>query len=175
MGFHRTAKAFALALAANAGVPIDSSIYDIAHIIRLPNTLHPRTGVYKRRIDIEMLYLLDVESIREVARHPAGDGIPTVPGPVPQLEADWQDAEQYAALAVESRTAIRRDFGTADARAPRYFLDLLRFGVDEGERHTTLFRCSACLTEQGAPPSLVAALLTEPGRDLKQRSEGGTP
>ena len=50
-------------------------------------------------------------------------------------------------------------------RAPRYFVDFLRFGVDEGERHQTLFRCAAWLTEQGAPPSLCSALLTEPGSD----------
>jgi integrase len=43
---------------------------------------------------------------------------------------------------------------------------ILRFGVDEGERHQTLFRCAAWLTEQGAPPPLVAALLTEPGNDV---------
>ena len=39
-------------------------------------------------------------------------------------------------------------------------------GVGEGDRHHTQFRCAAWLTEQGAPPALVSALLTEPGRDV---------
>lgn len=167
VGFPHIARTFAEALAARAGVRIDSSVYDIAHIIRLPNTRHPRTGLFKRRIDADALFRLDVPGILETAKHPAGDGIPAARTLPAQLAADWRDAERETARAAEARAADRRDFGTApDERAPRYFLELLRFGVGEGERHNTLFRCAAWLTEQGAPPSLVSALLTEPGRDV---------
>jgi len=166
VGFQRVARTFAETLAGRAGVKIDTSVYDIAHIIRLPNTKHPRTGLFKRRIDAEALFMLDVPRILELAKHGAGDGIPTVRGPVPQLAADWREAEQETARADEARVAGRRDFGTTDTRAPRYLVDFLRFAdVCEGERHKTLFRCAAWLTEQGAPPSLVSALLTEPGCD----------
>lgn len=166
VGFHRVARTLAEAFAARAGVRIDPSIYDIAHIIRLPNTRHPRTALFKRRIDTDAIFRLDIDRIRELAKHPAGDGIPTVRGPVSQLETDWREAEAATARATEARGVTRRDSGTADTRAPRYFLDFLRFGVGEGERHHTLFRCAAWLTEQDAPASLVAALLTESGRDV---------
>lgn len=166
VGFQRTARTLAEALAARAGVRIDTSVYDIAHIIRLPNTRHPRTRLFKRRIDPDAMFRLDIDGIRRHAAHPAGDGIPAARRPVPQLETDWCDAERATARQIEHRAAVRRDYGTADARAPRYFLELIRFGVGEGERHQTVFRCAAWLTEQGAPPSLVAALLTEPGRDV---------
>jgi hypothetical protein len=166
VGFHRVARTFAEAIAARAVVRIDTSVYDIAHIIRLPNTRHPRTGVFKRRLDSEALFALDVPRILELAKHPAGDGIPAVRSCPSQLAADWHEAERAAARATEARAAVRRDFGAIDVRAPRYFLDMLRFGVEQGERHQTLFRCAAWLTEQGAPPSLCSALLTEPGRDL---------
>lgn len=166
VGFQCTARTLAGALAGRAGVRIDTSVYDIAHIIRLPNTRHPRTGLFKRRIDAEALFALDIDGIRRHAAHAAGDGLPTIPTPPAQLAADWRDAEAVTARTHEARAAARRDFGAIDARAPRYFLDLLRFGVDEGQRHQTLFRCAAWLTEQGAPPSLCSALLTEPGRDL---------
>jgi hypothetical protein len=167
LGFHRTARTLAEALAGRAGVRIDASIFDIAHIIRLPNTRHPRTGLFKRRIDAEALFALDIDSIRRHAAHPAGDGIPAVGTPPVQLAADWRDAEALTLRQNEGRAAVRRDFGTGpDLRAPRYFLDLVRFGVDEGQRHQTLFRCAAWLTDQGASPSLCSALLTEPGRDL---------
>jgi hypothetical protein len=166
VGFQRIAQTLAEALAGRAGVRIDGSVYDIAHIIRLPNTRHPRTGLFKRRIDAEALFALDVDGIRRHAAHPAGDGIPAVRTLPVQLADDWRDAERATTRTAEARAAARRDFGTADARAPRYFLDLLRFGVGEGERHATLFRCAAWLTEQGAPPSLCSALLTEPGRDV---------
>jgi hypothetical protein len=166
-GFQRTSRTLAEALAGRAGVRIDTSVYDIAHIIRLPNTQHPRTGLFKRRIDAEALFALDMDGIRRHAAHPAGDGIPTVRTPAARLADDWRDAEAATLRQHEARAAARRDFGTGpDLRAPRYFLDFLRFGTDEGQRHATLFRCAAWLTEQRAPPSLVAALLTEPGRDV---------
>jgi hypothetical protein len=166
VGFHHTAKTFAESLAGRAGVRIDAGIYDVNHIVRLPNTKHPRTGLFKRRIDPDALFRLDVPGILEHAKHPAGDGLPTVRTCPANLAEDWHEAEQAATGAAAARTAVRRDSGPTDARAPRYFLELIRFGVNTGERHQTLFRCAAWLTEQGAPPSLVAAVLTEPGQDV---------
>lgn len=165
VGFHRTARAMAEGIAGRAGVRIDPSIYDLAHIVRLPNTRH-RSGLFKRRIDAEALFGLDIDGIRRHAAHPAGDGMPTWRTCPVRLADDWRGAEAAAARQHEARAAAHRENGTAEARAPRYFLDLLRFGVDQGERHHTLFRCAAWMAEQGAPPSLVAAILTEPGRDL---------
>jgi hypothetical protein len=166
VGFQHVARTFAEALARAAGVAIDTGIYDVNHIIRLPNTKHPRTGLFKRRIDSEALFALDVSGILATAKHPSGDGIPAVRSCPANLAGDWSAAERETARTAEAHTAARRDFGTADTRAPRYFVDFLRFGVDLGERHQMLFRCAAWLTEQGAPSSLVSALLTEPGCDV---------
>ena len=166
VGFQHTARTFAEALAALAGVTIDAGIYDINRLVRLPNTRHPRTGLYKRRIDSEALFRLELPGILDMAKRASGDGIPAVRLPPAQLAKDWEAAGRHAAGKAEARAAVRRDCGDADARAPRYFLDLLRFGVGEGDRHNTLFRCAAWLTEQGAPPSLCSALLTEAGRDV---------
>jgi hypothetical protein len=146
-------------------VKIDTSVYDIAHIIRLPNTRHPKTGLFKRFIASEALFRMTAERIRDHARYPASDGIPAVRSCPEQLVADWHDAEAATAHAAQARAFQPGDF-RPDARAPKYFVDFLRFGVKEGERHTTLFRCAAWLTEQGAPPSLCHALLTEPGCDV---------
>lgn len=167
LSFGKTAKAFAEALAARAGVRIDLSIYDIAHIIRLPNTRHGKTGLYKRRIDFDALFRLNLEAIRDLARHPAGDGIGSTWEPSAQLAADWHDAERAARSQQTARAAVRRDHAAGpDTRAPRFFMDLLRFAVEQDSRHFTLFRAAAWLAEQGAPPSLCRALLTEPGLDV---------
>lgn len=165
VGFQHVGRTFAEALAARAGVKIDSAIYDVNHLVRLPNTRHPRTGLFKRRIEFEALFLLNVPRILETAKHPSGDGIPAVRSCPANLADDWHEAERVTGRATEARAAVRRDIGNADTKAPRYFMDFIRFGVDEGERHQTLFRSAAWLTEQGAPPSLVSALLVEPGRD----------
>jgi hypothetical protein len=167
LGFNGVCRAFAEALAARAGVKIDAGIYDVNHLVRLPNTKHPRTGLFKRRVEGEALFLLDVPGILETAKHPAGDGMPSAGSCPAKLEEDWHEAEQTAARATEARAARRGACAfTLDARAPRYLVDFLRFGTEEGERHRTLFRCAAWLTEQGAPSSLCSALLTEPGEDV---------
>ncbi len=167
VGFQHVARTFAESLAARAGVKIDTAIYDVNHIVRLPNTRHPKTGLFKRFIASESLFQLNLQGILEAAKHPAGEGIPTVRGVPANLAEDWRAAELATARATEARAERRGACaGTPDERAPRYLLDLLRFGVDEGERHQAVFRCAAWLTEQGAPPSLVFALLTEPGRDV---------
>jgi hypothetical protein len=165
VGFQNVARAFAEQLAARAGVRIDPGVFDVNRIVRLPNTRHSRTGLFKRRIDADDLFRLDLAAIRRHSEQPAGDGMPTMRDVPRQLVADWTEAETANARATETRIMARRDFAS-DSRAPRYFLDLCRFGVAEGERHATLFRCAAWLTEQRAPAALVTALLTEPGQDV---------
>jgi hypothetical protein len=167
IGFHRTARTLAEGLAALAGVKIDTSIYDINHIVRLPNTRHSKTGLYKRRIDADAMLHLNIDAIRKLAEHPAGDGIPTVRTCPPPLAEDWRAAEERAARATEERAARRAEVaGIPDNRAPRWFLEFIRFDTPEGERHATLFRAAAYATEQGCPPSFVFALLSESGCDL---------
>ncbi|MFO0804348.1 MAG: hypothetical protein U0791_14645 [Gemmataceae bacterium] len=166
VGFQNVCRALAGGVAASAGVKIDTAIYDVNHIVRLPNTRHPKTGLFKVRLETEGLFTQDLAGILETAKRPWANGIPTARRPAGQIETDWNEAAARTAGNTDARAAIRRDFGTAEPRAPKYFLDFLRFGTEEGERHATLFRCAAWLTENGAPPSLCFALLTEPGRDV---------
>lgn len=166
VGFHAVCRTLAEGLAGAAGVRIDTSIYDANRILRLPNSRHPKTGLYKRRIEADALFTLDVGAVRELARHPAGDGIPTVGDRVPELAADWEAAVKATADRAQARAAVRRDVAAGSMAAPRYLIDFLRFGVEEGERRPTLFRCAAWMTEAGCPAAAVHALLAEPARDL---------
>lgn len=165
--FHEVARTFAEALAGKAGVRIDTSIYDKNHLVRLPNSRHPRTGLFKRRIDADDLFEISVEGIRRHAANPAGDGVPLSKGVSARLIADWKQAEAETARRRELRETARCSIADASsARAPRYLIDFIRFGVPEGHRHKTLFQCAAWLSEMGAPPSLIHALLIEPGTDV---------
>ncbi len=165
--FPRHARAFAETHAADAGVTIDAGIYDVNRIVRLPNTKHPKTGRFKRRVEPRELFSLDAATVLKLAESPGGHGLPPWDAVVPaQLASDWDAAGRAVAQQVEHRRDARRDAAPADLRAPKYFLDFLRFGVAEGERHGVLFRAAAWLTEQGAPEPLALAILTEPGRDV---------
>ncbi len=166
VGFQHVCRTLAEALAAVAGVKIDTAIYDVNRLVRLPNTRHPNTGLFKRRIEADALFQLDIDGIRNHAQRTGGDGLPSARPPDEQLAADWDDAVRMTERRTDDRAGIRRAYETSNALAPRYFLEFLRFGVEAGERHANLFRCAAWLAEQGAPPSLCYAILTEPGRDL---------
>jgi hypothetical protein len=139
----------------------------VAHIIRLPNTRHPQTGLYKRMIHADDLLRISVDGIRQHARQTGADDLPECNGDVARLSADWQRAEEVVRRDAERQAMIRCAAVTQpDSRAPKWLVDFLRFGVEIGERHKTLFRAAAWLTEQGAPPSLCFALLGEPGCDV---------
>ena len=166
VGFNAVCRTLAEGLANAAGVTIDTAVYDVNRILRLPNSRHPRTGLFKRRIDEQALFSLDMPAILDMAKQPAGDGIPTVGDRFPEIERDWKAAEAETLRKAEGRAVVRVAAAEGDSRAPKYFLDFLRFGIDEGERRPTLFRSAAWLSEQGAPDRLVHALLDEPARDL---------
>ena len=116
IGFHAVARTFAEGLAARAGVAIDTGIYDANHIVRLPNTRHPLTSLFKRRIDAGDLFRLDIDRVRNHARHSAGDGLPTVRSVPAALAGDWHAAEQATARAAANRAAQRQTL-MADERA----------------------------------------------------------
>ena len=75
------------------------------------------------------------------------------------------DAEMLA-RSKANRNSVAEFAGPSATRWVILDIDQLRFGVDEGDRHQTLFRSAAWRTVQGAPPSLGFALLTEAGRDV---------
>jgi hypothetical protein len=154
------AEGFALA----AGVRVDSALYDLNRIVRLPNTKHAKTERFKVPLLADELLELTPQAVWQRAAHPRGMSLPIWRGDTGKLADDWAAAEASVGRAAQARAERRAEF-EPDARAPLYLLRFLRFGTGEGERAMTLFRCAAWLTEQGAPPSLCAALLTEPALD----------
>ena len=166
VGFHRVAKTYCEGLAALAGVAIDGGIYDLVRIVRLPNTQHPKSGLFKRRVPCESLFKLGLAAILDMAKLPSGDGIPVVRMAVPQLALDWATAEAATIDAATTRAAVRVATGNRDTRVPKFFMDFLRLGTPQGERHITLFRVAAWMIEQGAGDDFTRLFLTEAAGDL---------
>ena len=75
--FHRVARRFAERLALNAGAAIDASIYDRVRCFRAPNSRHPKTGLHKRRLNLDELLQLTPKGIRNLAEHPLPFDVPT--------------------------------------------------------------------------------------------------
>lgn len=152
-----TCKRLALAIAAKAGVRIDTSCYDHQRLVRLPNSRHPSTGLFKRFLTPDELLALDVPAVRELARHPAGFAVPTCGEHVQELEDDW-----LAAVTVAPPSPAPGATG-AQPVIPQFVRDFIGFAdvMDPG-RAVTLFRCAASLAQGGAPDAVVFGLLEEP-------------
>ncbi len=163
--FHRTARRFAEALAAAAGVNIDAAVYDKVRLFRAPNSRHPKTGLHKRRLSYHELLHLNADRIRELAATPEPFALPVVAAADPQAAADWQAAMQ----AVERETAAKAERRAAVAdgtpRLNKATLDFIRDGADPGDRHRSLFSAAANLGEFACPPALAHALLTDAALD----------
>lgn len=156
-------KSLALAVASGAGVTVDPSIYDRQRLFRLPNTRHPRTGLYKRFLDPDDLDRLTVPAILDAAKHPAGYPVPAVDDGGGQLVDDWEEAK-LAAISGNAVSPIGRRVAPAGSLVvPKFVRDFIGFGdIQEPGRAVTLWKCAAALAEAGTPPAVVFGLLAEP-------------
>jgi hypothetical protein len=163
--FHRAARRFAEALAAGAGVSLDTGVYDKVRLFRAPNSRHPKTGLHKRRLTLDELLYLDAGRIRELAREPAPFDLPTVTAAHDQAAADWQAALSAVEREAEAKVQRRAVVAEGTERLNRATLDFIRDAAEPGDRHRLLFSAAANLAEFGCPPALAHALLTEAALD----------
>jgi hypothetical protein len=176
--FHRVARAFCQQAAQVADVATDPSIYDRVHLLRAPNSRHPKTGLHKVRVSVEDLMHLSPEAIRQRAAEPMEFEIPTPTRCDWNLQNAWTDAAEQVRQQAEAVAQARQDGLLAtNAKMNRLTLDFIRYGAEQGGqgeqadktagdgRHRRLFSAAANLAEFGCPPNLAHALLTEPGLD----------
>jgi hypothetical protein len=162
--FHRVSRRLAECIADAAGVAIDAGVYDKVRAFRAPNSRHPGTGRYKRRLSHDELMRLPIDRIAQLAEQPEPFDIPAPPARDRQAAADWLDAERRVRQQAEGK-AQRRVAGDGAPTLNRLTLEFIRAGAEEGDRHRLLFSAAANLAEFGCPPALAHALLTESALD----------
>jgi len=164
--FHRIARRLCETVAAGAGVEIDAGIYDKVRAFRAPNSLHPKTGLHKRRVTLADVLHQSTADILALAKAPAPFDIPAPSADeayADRLADDWQAAVGQVRAQAEAATARRHD--SAGPRVNQLTLGFIRDGAAQGDRHRLLFSAAANLAEYGCPPALAHALLTEAGLD----------
>jgi len=157
-------KALCQQLARAAGVVIDRAVYDTQRLFRLPNSRHPKSGLYKRYFDLEDFDRLDLSRILKTAENPAGFAVPVAKEACLQLAKDWSAAEVFIRTPAGSRysTGAVRVPPSSCPVVPKFVLDFIGFGdIQDPGRAVTLFRCAAALAEAGTPDSVVFGLLEE--------------
>jgi hypothetical protein len=168
--FHAIARQFAETIAAEAKVVIDASVFDRVRAFRKPNSRHPRSGLHKRHIPVEVLDTVTVEEVLEMARTPEPFDPPSLDGveSADMLVAVWDAAgrgvAERASAAQQRRAEVASGARAATVNAlTRAFL---AGEVQQGDRHRLLFSSAANLAELGCPLNAAVALLTKPALDL---------
>lgn len=165
-------KLLAVTAARAAGVTVDPTVYDRQRLLRLPNSRHGKSGLYKRFLDPEELFALSADRLRELARHPAGHPVPSCSELSPNLEADWLACERRVLDAAPSTgfgPAVRPGAPSSRPVVPLSVRSLIGLAdiPPQGERAVRLFSAAAALAEAAAAhgtDALVFHLLEESGR-----------
>jgi hypothetical protein len=160
--FNHVCRRLAETLADLAGVRVDASVYDAVRPFRAPNSRHPRTGLYKRRVAVDELMLLNAGRLAELASEPEPFDLPPSPNCNRQAVDDWS----AAALAIQQQAAVATQ-RAVDGRATlnRATLEFIREGATTGDRHRLTFSAAANLAEFGCSFELAYALLSEAALD----------
>jgi hypothetical protein len=161
--FHRAGRRLAEALAGLARVPIDVGVYDCVRAFRAPNSRHPKTGLFKRRLSLDELTGLSLDGILRLAAAPAPFDLPDPPPANEQARADWQQASQAVRVEGQSRDCQRADGSPLTVN--RQTFDFIRHGAEQGDRHRLLYSAARNLAEVGCSLPALHALLTESARD----------
>ena len=165
LDFNRVVRRFAEGFAALVRVTIDTGIYDKVRPFRAPNSLHPKTGLRKRRLTHDEPMGLSVEGIRRLAESPEPFALPSPAATCEQAAKDWTAAAALVRQEAEGKAQRRAAVANGTPTLNRQTLDFLRDGADFGDRHRLLFSAAANLAEFGCPPALAHALLTEAALD----------
>ncbi len=168
--FHAVARQFAETIAAEAGVAVDVGVFDRVRAFRAPNSRHPKTGLHKRFVPVEILDTVTVNGVLNMARTPEAFEPPSTDGveSADMLVAVW-DAAGRAVTANAAAAEQRRQEVSSGARAVtvnKLTRAFLNGEVEAGDRHRLLYSASANLAELGCPLPALVALLTEPALDL---------
>jgi hypothetical protein len=165
-GFNAVAKVFCLDLAESARVVVDGSIFSKTRLFRAPNSRHPKTGLFKRRLSLEDITYLTPEAVVDLARHPEPFDIPTGPAVCPRVAEDWDKARWAVERRAVERQATPRD---GAAKLTAFARRFIRDGeLDELKREVSTFRVAAELSEMNLIHGfdrLLFALLEETALD----------
>jgi hypothetical protein len=163
--FHLYARCFCERIADAAGVRIDDGVYTLTRLFRAPNTRHPKTGLHKRRLEIDALMGLNLDGIQRLARRPEPFELPTPTAISEPAAADWRDAMTAVSQQAEAKAERRAAVANGTPTLNRQTLAFIHDGAEQGDRHRLLFSAAANLAEFDCPPALAHALLTEAGLD----------
>ncbi len=133
-----------LYLAEEAKLAIDGLIYSKTWLFRAPNSRHPKTGLFKRRLTLDELTHLKVEAVRQLARNPELFKIPSGAALCVRAADDWEKARRVVERQAERIRAPRAGNVEMSAFLKRFIRD---GELEPARRAVSTFRAAAELAE----------------------------
>lgn len=130
----------------------DTSIYEIRRIIRLENSLHPKSKLYKIPLTLSELKNKTIAEIKELAKNPR-----KVEKDI-ELELNQGLNELYLKWLNTKFDEPKEEVKQSNRKADE-ILGLIENGASEGGRHAALVRITATLVERGLTFDFILALL----------------
>lgn len=168
--FPSIAKRFIECLAGDAGGCVDFSVFDKQRIIRLPNSRHPRSGLFKVFLPADELLTLSSAAVRDYARERqyvgwrwAGPdwGAGGLPALWTSAARDVECSHGEQVRSTSSRCADTRQGTRLNRLTMQFILD----GAPAGSRAVRLFSAAADIAGLGGNERIAMALLYEPALD----------
>lgn len=126
-------------------LPLDTANYEPVRLLRLTNTRHSKSGLFKIPLTVAQLLRSSLDAILTLARGPRhGIARPEPDAPNEGLQEALRRAEQQAHQA---------------AASPQALAERLRSGLTPGSRHLTLASIAGHLIARGVDPELILELL----------------
>lgn len=149
LDFWKTYKSLAIEISRGFNFA-DTSIYEIRRIIRLPNSLHPKSKLYKVPITFSELKSKSVDEIKIIAQRPR-----EIEKDI-DLELNENLLELYNKLKNKKAESIQPK--PAEKKSDE-LLTILENGASEGNRHLSLVRITSALMERGITYDFILAIL----------------
>jgi replicative DNA helicase len=144
----------------------DPQIYNINRIIRLVNTKHQKTGLYKIQLDPYCLKTWTIETIKDKAKQKCELKPATTPFVAENLLLKYRTPTKSVPVVVdasESPEGIRGldkvDFNKCPAHVPRCIYALSKGVMMPGERSRVFFRLAAYYRNQGLDKEVTHRIL----------------
>ena len=141
---------------------IDKSIYEPRRIIRILNTRHGKSGLFKIPLTISELNSYDMDKIRELAKNPRE----IIITPADDIPVNRYLSDIYTKCIEKCSREPQKQYGNYDDNAKSKPLnrkygnkiDLLE-NVQTGYRHSSAIRITGYLREKGLSDSMCAGIL----------------
>lgn len=130
------------------GELIDTKIYDNKRLIRMPNSVNRKTGLYKIPIQYSELRTITRKALLEKAKAPQQEYL-TADEAVPQAAARFREIVRSAAGTVRMGTRPKRDLPATPRKLPICMKHLLKHQIPQGGRNDYLAMLASLLVQNG--------------------------